>query len=105
MTEQVSDIVIRYLESTGLTLRQFANNLAHQLRDETLSHSAVLRWRDGVSEPDTDFLCLCLMAYRDWRFDFALECLAAKRPEVWAIPSGGIWPVASNVLSKINGGV
>lgn len=103
--EQVQDVVIRYMERTGLTLRKFADALALQIREETLSHSAVLRWRDGRSEPDTDFLCRCLLAYRDWRFDFALDCLAAKRPEIWGVPDGGIWPVAHGILSKINGGL
>lgn len=99
--DQISDLVIRYQEKTGLTLRQFADALAHGLRDETLTHSAVLRWRQGKSEPGTDFLCLCLLVYTDWRFYFALECLEAKRPEIWAIPGGGIWKVAA----QVNGGV
>lgn len=98
--EQIADVTLRYLETTGLPLRKFAQALAVGLRDETLSHNAVLRWRDGLSEPGTDFLCLCLIRYRDWRFDFALECLGAKRPEVWGIPGGGLWPVAKRIVES-----
>lgn len=94
--EQVQDVVIRYLEKTGLPLRKFADSLAQNIRDETLSHTAVLRWREGRSVPDTDFLLTCMLIYRDWRHDFALDCLAAKNPEFWG-PHGGVWQAAKQI--------
>lgn len=96
MEESVANVTLKYLDHTELSLRGFADALTAQLRNGTLSHNAVLRWRDGQSEPDTDFLCLCLIRYRDWRFDWALESLAAKRPEIWG-PDGGIWTVAQHI--------
>ena len=102
--EQTPDVVIRYLEQTQLPLRKFADALAASLRDETLSHVAVMRWRDGASEPETDFLTQCLVSYAspDWRFYFALDCLASKLPEIWSFPDGKIWRVVQMIACKEN---
>lgn len=93
---QVKDIVGEYLEISQLTLRGFSDALVENLHGD-LSHATIINWRDGKSEPDTDFLCLVLMRYRDWRFDFALKCLAAKKPEVWG-EGGGIWDVTRRLV-------
>jgi hypothetical protein len=100
--EQTPAVILRYLDQTDLPLRKFAEALTVSIRNESLSHVAVMRWRDGLSEPDTDFLTLCLVSYPspDWRFHFALDCLASKRPEIWAYPNGGIWPVAKYLASR-----
>jgi hypothetical protein len=102
MLEQTPDVVIRYLNQTNLPLRKFAEALAVGIRDETLSHVAVMRWRDGASEPDTDFLTKCLTTYAppDWRFYFALDCLASKLPEIWGLPDGNLWPIVQLIASK-----
>ena len=99
--EKVQDVVQRYLENAGVSLRKFAEALTESVRFDGLSHNAVMLWRDGISEPDTDFLCLMLLAYKDWRFDFALECLAAKRPEIWGVPEGEIWSIACEIEERI----
>lgn len=93
---RISEITQRYLDKTGMTLRKFADELCQGLtldQDVCVSHVTVINWRTGRTEPGTDFLTLVLMNHRDWRFDFALECLMAKHPEVWG-PNGGIWQVA-----------
>lgn len=96
-TLSIHEIVQNYLNETRLTLRGFAEALMEKIvSDEeiiTLSHAAVSAWAQGQSEPKTDLLTLILMRYKDWRFDFALACLAAKRPDVWGV-GGGIWEVA-----------
>jgi hypothetical protein len=92
----VKEVVQKYLTVTGMTLRAFADALTCGLShdgDTGPSHATVINWRDGKTEPPTDLLTLILLRWRDWRFDFALECLATKRPEVWG-ENGGIWRVA-----------
>ena len=101
--EQISDVIIRYLDQTQLPLRKFAQALTESLRNDELSHTAVMRWRDGISEPETDFLATCLVTYAapDWRFHFALDCLQAKRPDLWTPGDGGIWRVFRRIEKEL----
>lgn len=78
----VAMVVEAYLEQTGLTLRGMANALTESVKID-VSHESVHGWRRGSSEPRTDFLLQVLIAYSDWRQDFALACLQAKLPEVF----------------------
>jgi hypothetical protein len=87
-----SNIVNHYLDEQGLTLRAFADELNEKMGEKNISHVSIANWREGRYEPSTDFLVLLILKYRDWRFDFALECLAAKDPEVWGT-EGAIWKV------------
>ena len=73
---------------SGLTLRKFAQALTESLPDFRISHATVYNWKSGKSEPDTDFLTLVASVYEDWRRAFALDVLAAKRPEVWGADGG-----------------
>jgi hypothetical protein len=87
-------VVMKYLVHQGLTLRDFAAALSQDLGDGfKITHPTVINWRDGKTLPETDFLALVAIRYRDWRRDFALECLALKKPEVWSEP-GGFWELA-----------
>jgi hypothetical protein len=100
---KIKDVTEHYLHVTGLTLRGFADALSEHITPDggiALSHPTIMNWRDGKTEPGTDLLTLCLMRYRDWRFDWALGCLAAKRPEIWG-PSSALGAV---VLALRNGG-
>jgi hypothetical protein len=99
MARSISDITKNYLDKTGMTLRRFADELCSGLSydgDINVSHVTVINWRDGKTEPGTDFLTLVLLRNHDWKADFALECLAAKRPEVWG-PDGGIWQIVKRI--------
>lgn len=95
-TNHISEITKKYLDKTGLSQRKFAARLVEGFYYE-LSHSAVNYWRSGHSIPQTDLLCYVLVSYKDWRFDFALESLGAKFPEVWGLDNGGIWKVARSL--------
>lgn len=81
MTTTTQDVVSEYLKSTGLTVRAFSDVLTESLNG--ITHSTIVNWKKGVSEPNTDFLLACYTAYSDWRRDFALDCLRAKLPEVF----------------------
>lgn len=95
MEMTVAQVVEKYMAETGLTLRAFAEALTESVQTD-LTHSSVYFWKTGQVEPNTDFLILLLLHYRDWRFDFALECLEAKKPDVWG-PAGRIWNVRKEV--------
>ena len=94
---KISEIVEMYQNKTGLTLRGFAEALNEKLVNTSVTYSSVGYWKSGNVEPATDLLTLCVMRYRDWRFDFALACLAAKLPEVWGVPDGGVWAAAQEL--------
>ena len=97
MSDQIVKITEFYQAKTGLTLRGFAESLNEKLVDTSVSHVSVGNWQRNQAEPATDFLTLVVMRYRDWRFDWALDCLAAKLPEVWGVPGGGVWAAAQEL--------
>ena len=79
---QVKDVVQEYQTVHGLTLRGFATVLTESVKVE-LTHVAIALWKSGKTEPGTDMLLVCLIAYEDWRRQFAWDMLRAKLPEVF----------------------
>lgn len=81
-------IVKKYRQQRGLSLRRFAEALQG---DTTLSadlgmeisHQTIKNWEDGNHKPQFSFLMMLAMTARDWRGDFAFDCLAALRPAVY----------------------
>lgn len=80
------------MNKQALTQQGFADALNESLVETGVSRVSVSYWLNGKTEPETDFLEAMLVAYDpgDWRFSFALECLAAKSPLVWA-DGGVVW--------------
>jgi hypothetical protein len=104
MEISTAKVVEKYLGQTHLTLRKFADELCQGLTDDddvTLTHSTILNWREGRTVPGTDLLTLILLRHNDWRFNFALECLVTKRPEVWS--ADGIWKLAAEMILPVAG--
>lgn len=99
--KKIQDIVERYMEFGQVKggLRGFADALNEEI-DNKISHVAVANWLTGKNDPATDFLVLLILKYRDWRFDFGLECLAAKDAEVWGRPNGGIWKAGREMATN-----
>lgn len=83
------DVVREFLDVQRLTLREFADQLSEKM-DVRLSHVSIIQWRDGVRDPNTDFLLACYNAYEDWRRDFALDCLLIKHAWLaeWLVEGG-----------------
>lgn len=86
----ISDIVRKYLRRK--TLREFAKELSEGT-GKKLSHASVINWRDGKTIPATDLLCLLVLRHKDWRRDFALECLEKKYPTIWGEDGFGAGPM------------
>jgi hypothetical protein len=80
---KVKDVMEAYLASSGLTHEKFADAITESLVNTNVSRVAVTNWTNDKSEPNTDFLLICLVAYSDWRRVWALDCLKVKLPEVF----------------------
>ncbi len=81
----ISELVKNEMSGNSLTQQGFADAVNESLVDTGVSRVSVSHWMNGRNEPETDFLEAMLVAYDpgDWRFSFALACLAAKSPLVW----------------------
>ena len=82
----VKNIVKKYRKSQQLTLDQFAEQICEALPGKDISRQAVHYWESGETQPNYMFLVSMTLAYKDWRLDFALECLRILRPTVWGDP-------------------
>ena len=69
----ISEIVKQHINAQQLTLREMARALG-------VTHSTIINWRDGKTEPQTDYL-VRLRAKSDWRSEFAEACLRVRMPE------------------------
>ncbi len=78
------EVVKKYRNYTNLTQEDFAESLCVKLPGVSLTKQAISNWERGAQTPDYMFLIAVLMAYNDWRYDFALDCLQVLRPSVWA---------------------
>lgn len=82
----ITKLVNKYRKDRKMTQEDFAQSLCERLKGVSLTKQAISNWERGTQTPDYMFLVAVLMAYGDWRHDFAYECLQALRPEVWADP-------------------
>jgi transcriptional regulator with XRE-family HTH domain len=80
----ISGLVKKYRTQRGFTQEEFAQAICERIRGIDLTKQAISNWERGAQTPDYMFLVAVLMAYGDWRHDFAHECLQVLRPEVWA---------------------
>lgn len=82
----ISNLVKKYRKQKEKTQEEFAQSLCERLPGVDLTKQAISNWERGSQTPDYMFLIAVLMTYRDWRHDFAFECLQVLRPAVWADP-------------------
>lgn len=80
---KVKDVMKTYMSLYGLTQQKFADEITTSLVNTDISRVAVTNWCNGKSSPSTDFLLVCVVAYKDWRRSWAMECLNVKLPEVF----------------------
>ncbi len=83
---QVGPVIRRYQRVRQLSDKQLIQALLEKIPDETISTRSMTYWKVGERRPSTAFLVQVLMKYKDWRFDFALDCLAIKHPDVYGSP-------------------
>ncbi len=81
---EVKNVTKSYLESYELTHEKFSDQITASLKNTKISRVSVTNWCNGNSSPSTDFLLICLVAYKDWRYLWAMDCLKEKLPEVFS---------------------
>ena len=95
-----SKITGEYRKKLALTYRAFANALNEYLVNISISHVAIMNWEKNITDPNTDFLLICLVVYDDWRAEWAVKCLCAKLPEVFNLADGHLIVLANKVLAE-----
>jgi transcriptional regulator with XRE-family HTH domain len=80
----IDQVVRKYRNQQNLSQDAFAEELCVRLPGVSLTRQAISNWERGAQTPDYMFMIAVLMAYGDWRNDFAIECLQVLRPSVWA---------------------
>ncbi len=85
MENKFRDVVKKYRQDKGLSLRSFANALNEKLINTDVSFATVSRWENIEKhyEPDLNFLFECFVTYTDWRMNFAVDSLKAIMPHVF----------------------
>jgi hypothetical protein len=81
---KVKRVTKSYMENYGLTHEVFSEQITASLKNTKISRVSVTNWSNGKSSPSTDFLLVCLVAYKDWRYMWAMDCLKEKLPEVFS---------------------
>ena len=80
----IDNVVRKYRKQAKISQGEFAQKVCEQIPGVEFTRQAISNWERGAQTPDYMFLVAVLMTYRDWRHDFALECLQVMRPEVWS---------------------
>ena len=83
---EINKICKAYRAAQGLSLRKFAEVINEDLVNSDVSFGTVNRWEDEEKpyEPDMRLLFECIATYRDWRADWAVDCVKAMWPDLAA---------------------
>jgi transcriptional regulator with XRE-family HTH domain len=83
MVNKISEITRIERRRQGLTQEKFGEALCEKLPGIDLSKQAVSNWELAAQTPGYLFLVTVFRSYADWRYDWALACLQAIKPELW----------------------
>lgn len=83
----INETVKTFRKQRELTQAAFAQALCERLPGVDLTKQAISNWERGAQTPNYLFLTALVMAYGDWRHEFALACLEVLRPAVWSEPT------------------
>lgn len=89
-TNPTSILTRAWRQSMDMTYRSFAEALNEHLINTNITHTSVANWEKGMTDPNTDFLLVCLVMNTDWQRQWAIDCLCAKLPEVFERVGGSI---------------
>lgn len=83
---QETPIVTRtYRNAKNLSLRAFAEAVNEKLINTGVSHTHIGRMEQDANyyEPDPRLLFECMATYRDWRAEWARDCLVSMFPDLF----------------------
>ncbi len=79
----IGDLMEQTFEKTGHNHSTFANALNEKMRNTNINRVSVTNWSNSISFPNTDFLLICAVIYKDYRSEWAKAALSIKLPEVF----------------------
>ena len=77
----IGEIVKKYRASQQMTLRDFAEALS--IDSQTVSYETIRNWEEGKYQPRYHFFIALMMCTKDWRRDFAIDCLSFIKPDIY----------------------
>lgn len=82
---EIYEVTKGYRTEKKLSLRDFADEINKKLINTSVTYATVSRWEQEKDfyEPDMRLLFECLATYRDWRAEWANECLKAMWPDLF----------------------
>lgn len=82
---EIHDVVKTYRTARNLSFRKFADEINSKLINTDVSYGTVKNWEneDKPYEPDMRLLFECLAIYRDWKAEWAKDCLHSMFPDLF----------------------
>lgn len=82
---EIYEVVRAHRKKQELSLRKFTQEINQKLINTNVTYGTVNRWEDEEHpyEPDMRLLFECLATYRDWRAQWALDCLKCMWPDLF----------------------
>lgn len=79
------EVTRNFRTAQDLTVREFAEALNKSLVNTNVSFATVSRWEQerNYYEPDLRLLFECMATYRDWRSEWARDCLQSMFPDLF----------------------
>lgn len=81
--KRISQVTKLTRRDLGLSQRKFSEAISEKLPGTEISENLVNHWESGRQTPAYLLLVGMTLAYSDWRYDWALACLQAIKPELW----------------------
>ena len=74
---EIYEITKTYRAAQRLSLRDFAEEINKSLVNTNVTYGTVSRWEkeENYYEPDMRLLFECIATYKDWRAEWARDCL------------------------------
>lgn len=82
---EIYEVTRAYRAAQKLSLRGFADEINQDLVNTNVTYGTVSRWEQerNYYEPDLRLLFECIATYRDWRAEWAKDCLRAMFPDLF----------------------
>ena len=82
---QIHEVIKSWREKQGLSQRAFAKEINKKLINTGVSHVTVSKWEkeERYEEPKERLLFECMATYRDWRAEWARDCLVSMFPDLF----------------------
>jgi len=82
---ELFEVTKEYRATKRMSLREFADELNRNLVNTNVTYATISRWEkaENFYEPDPRLLFECMATYRDWRAEWARDCLVSMFPDLF----------------------